>query len=1421
MTTETGTIRVCLMTTEALVEIQQITPFPEQASTSTMCRNGTKFDVGVDRDYHAFVRSPTGCIERLFGHGRFRLDVSHAVDAGSSWELAVLLAHAAFAKDRLAQSLHPGGAPPDILICATGQIRPLDLAVGEVAEVRRKVSLATPDLLAARAAGQRVLLAVPLGNIDDIAAPDRSALTGAGVEILAVENARDLADVAGLALPRRAMAAARHYTPGQNPYRGLLPFRPEDRDVFFGRRRAREELLLRLRTATAQGVPFVLVHGRSGIGKSSLLQAGLAGDVVERLAHGAKVTVVHHVCRPAATGATPSEELLRALAAGATTVTEVVERLPDDTRVLLLLDQLEQALIDLPDSQGRVFGEVLRDLVASQRVWVAAAIRTDQLDALDRAPALAKLARDSRTYRLEPPTPFELTEMILQPALRAGLSFEPGPHGESLPEILTQIAYEAPGSVPLLQVMLMRLAAMADTEGRIGFSAYAALGGFDQAVARLAEEALESLPAGASGPVSGQDIEHALSGLIQMDSDGSHILSRTVNPRGESPAISRILAHLVDRRILVSEVGPDAVTTVRPAHETLISGWPRLAGLADRLRADLILRDWLEGATRDWDRSGQDPGLLIASPARLVEAREAIDARRITFPADSRAFLTASEDRRRQHERQETRRRRLRWGGALAAAIAGVVVAFGWYTLEQRREAELDLAQARLQTELAVAAADAAQDLARTIATAQAETLSRDGRVDEALLSLLDAASVHTDQTAPNALLSALDRVLQRAETETRYAFGPRLRSFPLGAAMWLHDPDDGTLWRVSDARGPVAIATIPGRAQGIGRIDGVDGIVLAIANQQSFVFVAVDETGGMRQLAEIDLFALYEAPDNEFGAAEFMVSVNHDGFALVQWSPFGPSPAYPDHPTAINLTTGASVSLPWGLLDLRLDAAGHSYLSFHNSPDEYAGFDEPLNAIGLALVELGSADDPGDAMGLRGCFRDAIDDPRLPAVLRFVVGIDDFGFSPGFPQTCQLTTETVVLSGVVPTSAGVVRNSVMMELPYEVQQGLLEWTEYNHFELAFGSSLSLNAPALAELDAVSEFDFMRNRLVDADFLTLRQMAVGFQDGSRYMAENRDMDAPILSLAAFPNGLVAVVLETRDFAGPRAGRDLVLLQPGIGLDEEFFVGEPLAQDGPDSFPGELPLPGIVLNPVFPLETADPAAPVQTPSGVIHVTRSAPHETELALRDAAGATLRSLTIPRGHLDQGVIVVNGALMRAAWHKDRQVLVVEADGNRELPLLTLPADAWSVRFLEPGSNQVIVTDSSFSASVWAQNDQGWQSAQTIRSDGVLVSVESDQRGRWLLAKVVDGYGYGSIRLMDRQSGETVRVLGRRYKFLDAWFADPDTAILRTPEGLYRVDLSSFQEYVARAEAALRSDCRVADGAWNTSPCWAMLGR
>src|ERR1700756_1343931 len=130
-----GKLRVLIATTNGLVEVLLLTEEDAAIGRCVACIGGTTETADIAAAYHAFVVRPTGVIESLFGHSCYRLDVSGRIDAGSSWQLGVLAAHALHAAGRLAQE----GERADGVLWATGSVRPVDLTVGGVSHVPEKL----------------------------------------------------------------------------------------------------------------------------------------------------------------------------------------------------------------------------------------------------------------------------------------------------------------------------------------------------------------------------------------------------------------------------------------------------------------------------------------------------------------------------------------------------------------------------------------------------------------------------------------------------------------------------------------------------------------------------------------------------------------------------------------------------------------------------------------------------------------------------------------------------------------------------------------------------------------------------------------------------------------------------------------------------------------------------------------------------------------------------------------------------------------------------------------------------------------------------------------------------------------------------------------------------------------------------------
>ncbi len=220
MPTTASKLRVLIATTNGPVEVLLLTEEDAAIGRCVACIGGTTETADIAAAYHAFVVRPTGVIESRFGHSCYRLDVSGRIDAGSSWQLGVLAAHGLLAAGRLAQE----NDVADAVLWATGSVRPVDLTVGTVSHVPEKIANSLDRLKEERAAGRRVLLALPAGNAGEVPPALANELTALGIETAALAHVRPLFDALAIELPD-GLGKVPVKTPGKLPVlaRAALP----------------------------------------------------------------------------------------------------------------------------------------------------------------------------------------------------------------------------------------------------------------------------------------------------------------------------------------------------------------------------------------------------------------------------------------------------------------------------------------------------------------------------------------------------------------------------------------------------------------------------------------------------------------------------------------------------------------------------------------------------------------------------------------------------------------------------------------------------------------------------------------------------------------------------------------------------------------------------------------------------------------------------------------------------------------------------------------------------------------------------------------------------------------------------------------------------------------------------------------------
>jgi WD40 repeat protein/class 3 adenylate cyclase len=431
------------------------------------------------------------------------------------------------------------------------------------------------------------------------------------------------------------------------PYKGLLPFEPQDSELFFGRERLAEGLAGRLR-----GAGFLAVVGPSGSGKSSLVRAGVV-PALRRHANGKLSTAIF------APGANPLAQLAQAKDAS-----------------LLVVDQFEEVFTLCRDEEDRGgFIDALLDR-AEDRARVIIVLRADFYGHCAAYPRLAS-ALEERQALVGPMSEEDLRRAIERPGEHVGLVLEPG----VVEAILRDVAGQ-PGGLPLLSHSLLET--WKRRSGRmLTVIGYLQSGGVQGAIAKTAETVYRDVLSPEQQGLA-RNVFLRLTELGEGTEDTRRRVSigELIPRRGQEANVREVLRTLADARLVT--IGED---TVEVAHEALIRHWPTLRGWLDEDREGRLLHRRLTEAAQEWEALGRDPGALFRG-TRLATTGDWATAHDPELNELEREFLTASRQAS-QHEAERQRRANRRLRGLLVGAVVLLVLAIlaAAFALVQRRSA--------------------------------------------------------------------------------------------------------------------------------------------------------------------------------------------------------------------------------------------------------------------------------------------------------------------------------------------------------------------------------------------------------------------------------------------------------------------------------------------------------------------------------------------------------------------------------------------------------------------------------------------------------------------------------------------------------------------------------------------------------------
>ncbi|MFC0436998.1 helix-turn-helix domain-containing protein [Kutzneria buriramensis] len=667
------------------------------------------------------------------------------------------------------------------------------------------------------------------------------------------------------------------------PYPGLAAFGPEDARWFFGRARSTAALVGRVAECVDRDQPLI-VFGASGVGKSSLLSAGLipalaAGALPATGSAGWPVLVMTPTAHPTAALAEhaapllgiPAGKLRDEIRAGRWGSTLRMTLGPGEGRLVLIVDQFEEVftLCENDSEHGAFIGalcDASRPGDGGQRAaaLVVVGVRADFYSHCLSHAELLGAVQDNQ-FAVTAMNRAELIEAVTGPARAAKLDLEPG-----LVEILLRdlgiehgadhehATYES-RVLPLLSHAL--LATWQQREGnRLTVAGYQLTGGIHGAVATTAERVYTSLDATAQ-----REARHLLLRLVRIGEDSEHSgrrieRDRLVGQSSNQAASAVAMEALVAARLLTLDRDFVEIT-----HEALLRAWPRLRGWIDNDRAWLLSRQRLIDAAEAWEREGRHPATLYRGP-RLAAVRESVQE---AGPGGgvtplARQFLDASiqlEQDEHQAARHHTRRLRRLVAGLtvlilLAAAATMYAVQAREDTIEQRNLAisgkvaseatGLRAANPELAGQLSLAAyrlmptVETRSSLLGSWAAPRATVLTSGADLTDALALSPDGRTLATttrsgfslwdlsDWWQPSPLASSRDVTRASDDIVGSAAFSPVGNLLATGST-------DGTvrLWDVADRHEPRDLGTIPNHADAVGSTAfAPNGAVLATVDR-------------------------------------------------------------------------------------------------------------------------------------------------------------------------------------------------------------------------------------------------------------------------------------------------------------------------------------------------------------------------------------------------------------------------------------------------------------------------------------------------------------------------------------------------------------------------------------------------------------
>jgi len=374
-------------------------------------------------------------------------------------------------------------------------------------------------------------------------------------------------------------------------------------------------------------------------------------------------------------------------------------------RLALLVDQLEELFTTgfSPRTRQKYIA-ALASLVRSGSVFVLVTLRSDFYPQYQEFPDLVEFARASGKFDLQPPTPYEVGNMIRLPAEAAGLHFQHQQEtGQRLDEALRDAASATPESLPLLECVLSLLydKQEARSDGLLRWSDYRELGELKGALAKHAEDVFTTLRS-----CEQESFPLVMRHLVTLGQSEEEVPNRRTAPyrdfvagdgagHDQKAGAQGFVDLFIEKRLLIAGADPRGEVTVSVAHEALLREWQRVREWLTENREFLRMRSRLDSSLKLWLSRGQQKDDLLGPGLPLAEGEKLAKDFGTSLNQEQSDYVRASVAER---NRRKLAQARMRYALMAAISALAIIAGFQWLQAEHHRQsAENNAAMAQAE----------------------------------------------------------------------------------------------------------------------------------------------------------------------------------------------------------------------------------------------------------------------------------------------------------------------------------------------------------------------------------------------------------------------------------------------------------------------------------------------------------------------------------------------------------------------------------------------------------------------------------------------------------------------------------------------------------------------------------------------------